>query len=323
MIKISSLTNKDNIINLINIEIDSINVNLTIQKALNKQILLFLKSYINNIDVENIFSTELNNYILDAMSKLNIIKENIKFYNSLLEILNNIKPSNVNMIDFNNLSIKVNQYNDKYKEFTEKISKSTSEIQDFIFSISLIDIPSYKSNGNNEENEKKLEVDNKNLIVNNNYPTKSENTNNFSLIDDTLIISEKDGLVTFPYKTSELEKILNDCPEKYSSLYDVILSLYTKPIKDYKYSAISRFREAYKLIIDKEHGSKMEALRLATELLSNYNLHPAIITACKNLNELDVYLSCLEYNELEDFHFFKITYDSVPIIVKKKFLNNV
>ena len=48
-------------------------------------------------------------------------------------------------------------------------------------------------------------------------------------------------------------------------------------------------------------------------------MHPAIITACKNSNELDVYLSCLEYNELEDFTSFKIVFQGLPAVSKKAF----
>ena len=55
---------------------------------------------------------------------------------------------------------------------------------------------------------------------------------------------------------------------------------------------------------------------LALELFSNYNLHPAVISACKTVNELDVYLSCLEYNELDDFHFFKTIFKISPTISK-------
>lgn len=139
-----------------------------------------------------------------------------------------------------------------------------------------------------------------------------------SLNENTLTISETSGLVTLPYKVADLKKALRNEPEKYASLSDVILSQYTVPLRDYRFSAISRFKEAYKLVINKEHGSKKEALSLATELLTNYNLHPAVIAACKNLNELDVYLSCLEFNELEDFHFFKIVYEALPVMVKKK-----
>ena len=44
-------------------------------------------------------------------------------------------------------------------------------------------------------------------------------------------------------------------------------------------------------------------------------LHPAIITACRNLDELDVYLDCLEKNELDDFKIFKIKYELHPLVI--------
>ena len=56
---------------------------------------------------------------------------------------------------------------------------------------------------------------------------------------------------------------------------------------------------------------------LGIELMFETNLHPAIISACKNLEELDIYLDCLEDNELEKFSCFKIIYKSLPTLRKK------
>ena len=47
-------------------------------------------------------------------------------------------------------------------------------------------------------------------------------------------------------------------------------------------------------------------------------LHPAIISACRSLDELDVYLDCLEKNEVDDFKIFKIEYELHPILVKNE-----
>lgn len=132
------------------------------------------------------------------------------------------------------------------------------------------------------------------------------------LVENSLVISEVLGKVILPYTKREIEDILKKLSGKYVSAEDVIERVYTLPLKYYKASSVARFKEAYKLIKEKEHGSTKEALDLAFELFSNYNLHPAIITACKNINELDIYLSCLEYNELDDFHFFKIIFHSLP-----------
>lgn len=76
---------------------------------------------------------------------------------------------------------------------------------------------------------------------------------------------------------------------------------------------MARFREAYKLAKDKENMSFKGALDLAFECFFNSALHPAIISSCDNLNQLDVYLSCLEYDELEDFYFFDIIYKIPPL----------
>ena len=90
----------------------------------------------------------------------------------------------------------------------------------------------------------------------------------------------------------------------------------------YKFSAIARFREAYRLVRDRENGSKIKALELACELFLNYNLHPAIITACKTLDQLDVYLACLEDNTLDEFEFFDVKYE-IPLVLHKNIKNAI
>lgn len=50
----------------------------------------------------------------------------------------------------------------------------------------------------------------------------------------------------------------------------------------------------------------------------NYSLNPAVIAACRNEDELDIYLDCLEENELEQFDIFDIKYVSAPMIVNKR-----
>jgi hypothetical protein len=164
------------------------------------------------------------------------------------------------------------------------------------------------------ENPTELLEEKGNIVTEEIQQNTSELTLNeeYKLIENTLVISEVLGKVILPYTKTEIEDILKKLSGKYVSAEDVIERAYTLPLKYYKASSIARFKEAYKLIKEREHGSTREALDLAFELFSNYNLHPAIITACKNINELDIYLSCLEYNELDDFHFFKIIFHSLP-----------
>lgn len=317
MIKLNSKTNKGNVLKLINIEVTSVNASLDSQKAFSKQILVFLKSFIGNVEVNSIFADNVNKFISDSSFYLSKINSNIALYNNLLEILDNIK-FNCPSIEYSTTVSKITQYNKKFDTSTAEILKNNVDIEKFIHSMSSLDISEYISIDNLDILTNADSADAGSTIVQEPKKATRKKKDTVSLNENTLTISETSGLVTLPYKVADLKKALRNEPEKYASLSDVILSQYTVPLRDYRFSAISRFKEAYKLVINKEHGSKKEALSLATELLTNYNLHPAVIAACKNLNELDVYLSCLEFNELEDFHFFKIVYEALPVMVKKK-----
>ena len=92
MIKLNSKTNKGNVIKLINIEVASVNASLDSQKAFSKQILVFLKSFIGNVEVDSIFADNVNKFISDTSYYLSKINSNIALYNNLLEILDNIIP---------------------------------------------------------------------------------------------------------------------------------------------------------------------------------------------------------------------------------------
>lgn len=130
--------------------------------------------------------------------------------------------------------------------------------------------------------------------------------------NDTLIISEEDNQVILPYKLSEVERQYKKNKKKYSSVKDLIQNEYIIPTENFKNPIKSRFREAYQLIKKKEHGHLKEALELGFELMFQSNLNPAIIAACKNLKELDIYLDCLDDNELDKFSCFNIVYNVTP-----------
>lgn len=129
--------------------------------------------------------------------------------------------------------------------------------------------------------------------------------------NDTLIISDADKDVLLPYTVKDLEtKLKNN--KKYKSLQDVIENEYMIPADTFKNPAKARFKEAFQLMKKKEHGSLKEALELGLELMFESKLNPAIIAACKDLDELDIYLDCLDDNELENFSCFKIVYNVPP-----------
>lgn len=313
MIKLNSKTNQDNVIKFIDMEITSIHSLLSSQKAFSKQILVFLKNFLGNVDIDSTFSNDVNNLISDASEYLSKINKNIETYTNLLEQLESIK-ANLDTIKYSETVSAITKYNKCLSSTTSQIMHSNTEIEKFIHSMSSIDISEYISIDALDKISEAPDSDEAVVVPKSTRKRRSTS----KLTDDTLIISEIDGTVTLPYKVADLKRILRKNPEKYTSLSDIILDQYTIPLSNYKVSAVARFKEAYKLIMDREHGTKKEALKLAVELFSNYSLHPAIITACKNLNQLDVYLSCLEFNELDDFRFFKIEYKSLPVVGKKK-----
>ena len=131
----------------------------------------------------------------------------------------------------------------------------------------------------------------------------------------TLVISEEDGKVYLPYTK---EDIKNEAGQnKGIRISEIIENKYILPLDKYKNSIRARFREGYNLMYKREGKSRKSAILLGIELMFETNLHPAIISACKNLEELDIYLDCLEDNELEKFSCFKIIYKSLPTLRKK------
>ena len=148
-------------------------------------------------------------------------------------------------------------------------------------------------------------------------PESANKKENKEIVDDgpkdsdTLLISETQSKVVLPYKINDIEKILEK-NKKYSTIQDVIDGEYTFPIDKYKNSSKSRFKEAYNLMRKKEKASVFDSLSLATEVIFNSSLNPAVITACNNLDQLDVYLECLSSNELDKFNYFKVKYEIMP-----------
>ncbi len=133
---------------------------------------------------------------------------------------------------------------------------------------------------------------------------------------NVLTISEKEQKAYLPFFYSEVVDIYNNSSNKYKTLQDVVNNLYVLPLSRFKNSSISRFREAFNLIRKKENGKITQALDLGLELMFKYNLNPIIIAACRNLNELDIYLDCLDENELYDYKCFEIKFEVMPQITK-------
>ena len=155
---------------------------------------------------------------------------------------------------------------------------------------------------------------------------KSVETNRISKIDidknpndnSILIVSEKDQMAYLPFFYNDVKNTYEKNKDKYANMQDVINTEYTTPLSRFKNSSISRFKESFKLIRDKENGSITKALDLGLELMFKYELNPIIISACRNLDELDIYLDCLDSNDLDDFKCFDIRFEVMPKEIKNK-----
>lgn len=137
--------------------------------------------------------------------------------------------------------------------------------------------------------------------------------------NNVLIVSEKDQKAYLPFFYSEVKEIYQNSDDTYQTLQDVVNDLYILPLNKFKNSTIARFKESFHLIRNKEKGPITKALDLGLELMFKYELNPIIIAACRNLDELDIYLDCLEENELYDFSCFEIKFEVMPqVTIHKK-----
>ena len=310
-----NFSDKNSLSTMLNIESDSLKATLDIQKNLNKQILIFMKNFIGKLEITLDFdpTNKVFKYLNDSTFALNKSNENIHVMQKLLTKLQNIDNISKKDVLSDDIKEKIEVYNSEFKEQIDVIYKNTNDIEKFIHEISKIDLQKLLEDLNSTKKvEKESELKETDSII------ISSDELNSSFVENTLIISEVQGKVILPYKLSDVKEILLNDNDKYKSIEDVIQDLFTRPISNYKISSLARFREAYTLMIEKEKSSKFKALSLASELFSNFNLHPAIITACNSLDELDIYLACLEDNTLEDFQFFDIKYEIAPAVVKAK-----
>ena len=260
---------------------------------------------------------------LDDFMKNNLITSIKEEKEKLAKILNLYENKKSKLFNGNNIDSldKVINYATNLNEELEKIISLCDKNLDMNYNeikASLIEF----NNRYEELFNKILEFENStmpktNLLENNELDNFILNIENTHQDNNTLIISEKYQKAYLPFKIDDVRKIYENSNGKYKSIKEVINDLYILPLKKFNNSSISRFREAYNLIINKEHGSIFQAVSLGLEVMFKYELNPIIISACKNLDEFDIYLNCLEENELYDFDCFEIKFEISPQIAKQ------
>ncbi len=243
------------------------------------------QSFENINDIENLSTTLMT-----------ILNETISLYDKSLQ--NNREEIKANFVEYNK---KKDELSNKILDFEEK----NTIILNSIICLSL-DVQSKKI--------KKL-----NSFMKENV-TKTANRIDIEIEpkdNNLLIVSEKDQKAYLPFFYSEVKDIYNNSNNKYETLQDVVDNLYVVPLSKFKNSSISRFRESFFLVKNKAKGSITKALDLGLELMFRYDLNPVVIAACRNLDELDIYLDCLEENELYDFSCFEIKFEIMPQLAKQ------
>lgn len=258
-----------------------------------------------------IFDNAFLEKLKDAIVKSNINK-------SLIANLKDISSSSSNPDSNKNKNSNSINNTDSFSSNLDALSSNNNDIEQFLFSI----IPLVEKYIQNEITRKVQDTtENTSFSKDSNNHSGSGKVvtdlvqNKDNIVENTLIISEIHQNVILPYYVSDLEEISSY--NNNMAFDEIIKQKYTLPISMFKSLAFSRFREAFKLARNKEKKSLKFSFDLGLELLFNYNLHPAIIAACRNLDELDIYLDCLDSGETDKFQCFNIKFEVPPVVIKK------
>ena len=295
------------------------------QKNLLMGFIIKFVDYIDNINIES--TEEFTSYIEKIKSSIELCNESINSINEINQALHKITNAKSKHND-----ALCRKYNDIYYTNMEKINTNNSKLLDVIYLISQNTNLNTANASNELSNNKFASIEAQNAqpptVIDQNFYTNAktdidENKNIEeeqiqinNVPENTLLISESMQKVILPYTYESIENYL----EQYSTIFenkdDVINKLYTIPLKYNNNPAIARFKETFRLMREKEKASIKDAIDLGLELMFNYNLYPAIITACKNLDELDIYLAYLETGEIDKFKIFNIIYQLSPTLSK-------
>ena len=267
------------------------------------------------IESQHIFEI-INNNISSLQQNREISKSTSK---KIMDLLIKIETdgNNINqekyVDEINTLKNSVSNYMAKSDEIKKAIVSNDSEIHSFFQKGNvqryLEDSSSYSFDNKDKSIKKEQlpkEWDKENVIIND----VEENSN-------VLIVSETTKKVYLPYSKKEVLEYLEKYPNQYSSFKDVVEQEFIYPLDFYlKHTVISRFRETYALIRDREAKSAIEAFKMSMDMMFHYDLNPAVIAACKSQEQLENYLDCLKTKNLNNFKDFEIKFEIAPLSVK-------
>lgn len=316
--------NTNDLINSLTLEKENLKFNMDSAENTKRILLQYIQNFANSTDnIDENLVNNVSSFLQSLKDSLNLCNENIAYLSNLLDNFNNVLDcANNNILEFKKT---LDAYNSKYIDSNKHILENSKKIEECFLHVS----EEIKFSFFDSINE--TQVNNINPVTSqiteqftdtseNNINTNNESSDNANYNEHTLVISERTGHVVLPYSLKEIESIIEKYPNKYFSIDSVISKKYTLPIKIFKNFYVARFREAYKLMRNKEKASIRDALDLGLELMFYNKLHPAIISACKNLEELDEYLDYMEIDRLEEFNYFKVIFE-LPLAIKNNHSN--
>ena len=264
------------------------------------------------------------------LSKIENIPTNINVKEQIIDSLETNKENLLNTNNIENNDIKddkkdIDKNNSNDNNMLSNSSNTETLTTDAINKLDLQSKYLSENENNNKKDNNEDNIDSSNdlenettdlnlepAVKNKNIKTNDRVTKLPLQDNNSLIISEKDGLVYLPFKVEDLKKEYIEKHKKYKGLIDLINHEYILPINKYKNTVTSRFKEAYSLMVNKEKESALSGLELGLEVAFNYSLHPAVISACKSLNELDEYLDALDAKDMSSFKRFKVEFEVLP-----------
>lgn len=265
----------------------------------NVNMIAYLKSNYFEYKRETLSSVDSATYNKVLSSYGRIIQETSNNLNSFLSSYLNNSLFTINAIEQNNIrnKLQVGGINVESQRQVEQPSKFFYPFEQ--------NTPQTVENTNNPSAEVFQAKNEENSVFNAYEETEDLHDNN------VLLISEKKNRIFLPYTVKEVTDIL-ESSSRYHSASQVINKVFTVPLDKHKNGIISRFKETFNFMRKKEKASLMDSLDFALDLAFNFKLNPAIILACKDMEQLDTYLDCLELNELSKFDYFKIEYEISP-----------
>ena len=247
---------------------------------------------------------ELREYINNAEYALESIEI---VYKNLSELQNNyrsIEKSLVLISEKRKLNIDNNEINGEIKVLLQKIEF----------------VKSY---------EERIKVDNeKNYLIINSSIEKTPNYNlnvdktvgfeslTLENLQDNSVLKICENRVELPYTKKEIEQFMQNYPNEYKTVQDVIVKEFMMNISMFnKHPILSRFREAYYLCRNKEMMSILDSFNFAKGIMFRSEINPYIIAAVKSKKQFEDYIKCLEENKLDDYPHFKIVFEINPLAV--------